>query len=247
LDTNDINAPTQIGALREDRLARILEINRALAGEHDLDRLLEKVTDHAIALLYAERGFVLLRSERGEHLSIHAARDRRGDDKHARFSHSIAERVVETGDPFVAVDALRDERVSDYVSVHSLMLKSVACVPIRSRGGVIGALYLETRLRSGSLFGDELPTLSAFADQVAIAIESARLLAENRQRAEELEQANHELAAARDKLEELLGRRTEQLAHTKRDLRSARAVIRGHFGYQGIVGTATSMRRVYAI
>ena len=38
-----------------------------------------------------------------------------------------------------------------------------------------------------ALFDDELPTLSAFADQVAIAIESARLLSENRQRAEELE------------------------------------------------------------
>src|SRR5690606_7452284 len=51
VEAGDVNAPTQIGVLREDRLARILEINRALAGEHDLDRLLEKVTDHAIALL----------------------------------------------------------------------------------------------------------------------------------------------------------------------------------------------------
>src|SRR5690606_19518883 len=60
-------------------------------------------------------------------------------------------------------------------------------------------------------------------------------------------QANRELEAAREKLEQLLGRRTEQLENTRRDLRSVRAVIRGHFGYQGIVGTATSMRRVYAI
>jgi serine/threonine-protein kinase PknK len=248
-DISDIDAPTHFGGVvREDRLSRVLEINRALAGEHDIDRLLEKVTDHAIALLFAERGFVLLRSRSGDDkLSVFAARDRHGDDPHARFSRSIAERVVQTGEPFVAMDALSDARVSDYVSVHSLMLKSVACVPIRSRSDVIGALYLETRLRPAAMFDDELPTLAAFADQVAIAIETARLVSENQKRALELEQANVELEAARDKLEQLLGRRTEQLKTTRENLRSAREAIRGHFGYGGIVGTSTAMRRVYAI
>ncbi len=245
----DSDAQTQFGGVvREDRLSRVLEINQAIAGEHDLERLLEKVTDHAIALLYAERGFVLLRSRSGnDMLSVHAARDRRGADPHARFSRSIAERVVQTGEPFVALDASGDQRVSDYVSVHSLMLRSVACVPIRSRSDVIGALYLETRLRQGGMFQDELPTLRTFADQVAIAIETARLVSENRQRAEQLERTNEELEAARAKLEELLGRRTQQLKSTRRDLKSAREVLRGHFGYRGIVGTSGAMRRVYAI
>lgn len=245
----DIDAPTQLGGMvREDRLARVLEINHAIAGEYDLDRLLDKIADYAIALLYAERGFVLLKSRTGEdRLSVHAARDRHGDDPHARFSRSIAERVVQTGDPFIAVDAGQDDRVSSYVSVHSLMLKSVACVPIRARAEVIGALYLETRMRPGALFNDEIPTLTAFADQSAIAIETARLVNENEERAEQLERTNAELAEAHKKLEELLGRRTEQLQNTRRDLKSAKELLRGHFGYQGIVGTSTAMRKVYAI
>jgi serine/threonine-protein kinase PknK len=248
-DKTAIDAPTQMGGVvSEDRLARVLEINREIAGEYDLERLLERVTDHAIALLYAERGFVLLRSRSGEdRLSVHAVRDRHGDDPHARFSQSIAERVVATGEPFVALDAGHDARVADYVSVHALMLKSVACVPIRSRENVIGALYLETRMRPGAIFANEMATLSALADQVAIAIETARLVGENQQRARELEKANTELEAARAKLEQLLGRRTEQLQSTRADLRSARQVLRGHFGYQGIVGTSNAMRRVYAI
>ncbi|MCC6521738.1 MAG: sigma 54-interacting transcriptional regulator [Polyangiaceae bacterium] len=234
---------------REDRLARVLEINREIAGEYDLDRLLGLVTDHAVALLSAERGFVLLRSRSGEdRLSVHAVRARGSDDPHARFSQSIAQRVVETGESFVAVDAGGDERMADYVSVHQLMLKSVACVPIRARTRlVIGALYLETRLRAGTSFRDELPTLAALADQVAIAIETARLWGENQERARELEATNRELEAARQKLEQLLGRRTEQLELVRRDLRSARAVIRGHFGYKGIVGTSPAMRRVYDV
>ena len=247
--TGSIDELTQVGGeARVDRLTRVLEINRAIAGEYDLDRLLEKVTDHAIELLYAERGFVLLKSKSGQdRLSVHAARDRHGDEPHARFSRSIAERVVATDKPFVAIDAGRDERVSDYVSVHALMLKSVACVPIRARSGTIGALYVETRVRPGGMFETELPTVIAFADQVAIAIETARLVNENELRAQELEKTNTELEAARAKLEELLGRRTKQLKTTRRNLRSAREVLRGHFGYKDIVGTSVAMRRVYAI
>ena len=246
----DISAATQlVMAPREDRLAMLLDINRELAGEYDLDRLLERVTDRAITLLDAERGFVLLRSRSGEpRLSVHAARDREGNEPHVLFSRSIAERVLASGEAFLAVDAASDERVSEFVSVHQLMLRSVACVPIHARqGDTIGALYVETRLRAGGAFGLELPTLAAFAEQSAIAIETARLIEENRARAVALETSNRELSVARDKLEELLGRRTEQLQETKRSLRTARAALRSHFGYGGIVGTSAAMRRVYAV
>jgi DNA-binding NtrC family response regulator len=96
-------------------------------------------------------------------------------------------------------------------------------------------------------FEQELPTLSAFADQAAIAIENARLLSENRVRAEELAEANIDLASARDEVARLLGKRTEQLAVARRDLKQVRAELRSHFGYAGLVGTSASMRRVYAI
>jgi len=239
-------APTQ-AAPQEDRLARILEINRELAAEQDLPRLLERVTDHAIALLHAERGFVILAGKDGD-LSVHASRDRAGDDPHARFSRSIAEKVITSGEAVVSQSARDDDRMADYLSVHQLMLQSVACVPIAApNGNAIGALYLETRLRPNVQFAEELSTLSAFADQVAIAIENARLVTESANRAAELEIANRELRAARARLEELLGHRTAQLDEARRDLRTTRAVLRGHFGYQGLVGTSAAMRKVYAL
>jgi serine/threonine-protein kinase PknK len=237
-------------AATEDRLARILEITRELASEHDVPRLLLRVTDHAVALLGAERGFVVLIGQRGE-LEAHAARGRAGeDDPHARFSRSVAERVVARGEPVVTISARDDERLAEAVSVHQLMIQSIACVPIRGAppfGRTIGALYVETRLRPGVRFEQELPTLSAFADQAAIAIENARLLAENRERADALARANGDLAAARDELARLLGKRTEQLAEVRRDLKQVRAELRSHFGYAGLIGTSAVMRRVYAL
>ncbi|HEY2367589.1 MAG TPA: sigma 54-interacting transcriptional regulator, partial [Polyangiaceae bacterium] len=242
LDSPTLSSLSSMARPAEDKLARVLEIVRELATEHDLKRLLARVTDHAVALLGGERGFVLLSNEDGT-LEVHAARDRKGDEPHAAFSRSVAESVVRTGEPVVATRAREDERLASAVSVHQLAIQSIACVPVRGApplGAPIGALYIETRVRPGVRFEQELPLLSAFADQAAIAIESARLTSE-------LAKKNAELEVALEKIEGTLGRRTEQLAEARRDLSRVRAGLKGHFGYAGLVGTSTAMRRVYAL
>ncbi|HEX3774935.1 MAG TPA: sigma 54-interacting transcriptional regulator, partial [Polyangiaceae bacterium] len=231
----------------EQRLARILEVNSRLVGELDLARLTERVTDYAVELARAEHGFVLLKSESGA-LSVHTSRSRAGDAAHAEFSRSIAEKVVASGEPVLTMNAQSDTRMASFASVHQMMLQSVVCVPILAPAGdAIGALYLETRLRPGAHFERELPTLQAFADQVAIALENARLINENRERADALGKANEELEEAHVRLRELLDGRTEQLKRARQKLRDARETLYGHFGYQGLVGTSEAMRRVYAL
>lgn len=231
----------------ERRLARILEINAELLGEVNLERLAVRVTDHAVDMLQAERGFVLLRDAGGT-LTVHTSRARAGDAQHAEFSRSIAEQVVRTGEPVVAVNAKGDARLQSFASVHQLALESVACVPIQSRSGAaIGALYVETRLMPGATFERELPTLRAFADQVGIALETAGLIRENAERAAALADANRKLKTAQAELKELLGDRTEQLKRARQKLRDARDTLYGHFGYQGLVGTSAAMRRLYAL
>ena len=216
----------------EDRLARVLEINRAIAGELDLDRLLERVTDHAIALLGAERGFVILKSGYGRAPAPPTTRGRGAPTRPRRPLHPRLARPVRRR-PARALLALgrragrRDRRAGRHhrarattrawpttVSVHQLMLQSIACVPIRGAppAAVIGALYLETRLRPAARFEQELPTLSAFADQVAIAIETARLSARTRGAPTSWSAPTSSSRPRATKLEELLGHRTEQLA-----------------------------------
>jgi transcriptional regulator with GAF, ATPase, and Fis domain len=231
----------------EQRLSRILEVNSRLVGEHDLARLTERVTDYAVELARAEHGFVLLKQASGA-LTVHTQRSRAGDAAHAEFSRSIAETVVRTGEPVLTLNAQSDARMQSFASVHQMMLESVVCVPISApHGEAIGALYLETRVRPGAHFERELPTLRAFADQVAIALENARLINENKQRADALATANGALQEAQERLRELLDGRTEQLKRTRQKLRDARDALYGHFGYQGLVGTSQAMRRVYAM
>src|SRR6185436_6760734 len=82
----------------ERRLARILEVNSELACEHDVERLTARIVDHAVDLLRAERGFLLLLRADGS-LSVHTSRSRFAADAHVDFSRSIAASVIETGEP----------------------------------------------------------------------------------------------------------------------------------------------------
>jgi serine/threonine-protein kinase PknK len=231
----------------EQRLAQILGVNSELVGEFDVERLAARITEYAVRLLRAERGFILLVNDDGS-LEVHALRSRTGDEQHVEFSRSIAETVINSGQPLVSLSARDDMRMAGYASVHQLMLQSVACVPIRARARrAIGALYLETRLNRGAHFEQELPALQAFADQMAIALENARLVNENKRRADELAESNRQLEAAQQRLRELLGDRTAKLKLARERLRETRDVLYGHFGYQGMVGTSAAMRSVYSL
>jgi serine/threonine-protein kinase PknK len=166
-------------------------------------------------------------------------------DPHAAFSRSIAEAVLIDAEPIVTVDATRDGRLSEFVSVHKLMLRSVACLPIRGRSGTVGVLYLEHRRSRGRFTESSVALLQAFADQAAIALENARLIAENVHRQEELAAANHALEKAKQDLEELLSARTEALLEAQRELTVARRSARTRATRHGMIGRSPAMLRVF--
>ncbi|GAB4197556.1 MAG: hypothetical protein OHK0013_05840 [Sandaracinaceae bacterium] len=233
---------------RDVRWARMLEITKRLASEPDLDRLLQRITDSAVDLSGAERGFVLLVDPSTGALAPRAVVDAaRPDDPHVAFSRSIAEAVLIDGEPIVTVDARADDRLNEYLSVHKLMLQSVACLPIRDARGMQGVLYVEHRVRRGRFGPGDVELLLALADQAAIALANARARAELEAQARRLEQANEALEKAKEEIERLLDARTAELDETRRELSRARDALRASFDRQGIVGRSEAIRRVLAI
>ncbi|NOY94300.1 MAG: GAF domain-containing protein, partial [Deltaproteobacteria bacterium] len=227
---------------------RLLEILKRLASEHDRDRLLERITDSAVELSGAERGIVLLVTEQGglePHLYRHASISEA--DPSIAFSRSIAESVLIDGEPLVTLDAQGDRRLTEYLSVHQLMLRSVACVPIRADGEVLGVLYLEHRLRAGRFQDADLELLLAFADQAAIALRNASLLERLDQRGRELERANAELRQARDEVASRLDSQSVTLEQTRLELEDARRRLVDAPERYGIVGKSSAMAQVFAI
>lgn len=237
------NPSTGPGASRG--LEPLLSNLRELASERDPSRLLSVITDGAISLSGAERGYVLRVDERGalEATTVRAAEHTLGKET-AAFSRSIAETVLIDRAPIVTVDAAHDTRVQDYMSVHRLMLKSVACLPIESRGRIWGVLYLEHRSASGRFAGIDLELLRAYADQAAIAIETSALLCTIQKQKDELERANRALREANLQLEQRLRGQSEVLERTKRGIERLQGA-EGEAGRWGLVGSSEAMQRVY--
>ena len=241
--------PTKVGPPQSSKnmLTPLLANLRRLASERDLSKLLSVITDGAVTLSGAERGFVLLVDDQGalEAKTIRGAKDQLGKET-AAFSRSIAETVLIDGEPVVTVDATHDTRVQDYMSVHQLMLKSVACLPIESRGRTWGVLYLEHRSASGRFSGTDLTLLQAYADQAAIAIETSHLFERIEAQRHDLERANLALREANAHLEQRLHGQAEALRRTQREIASLQVSTSGGERW-GLVGASDCMRRVYEL
>jgi signal transduction histidine kinase len=195
------------GVAQEAELATLYDITQVLNSSLDLAETLNVVMDSLIHLTEAERGCLMLLDEEGN-LEICAAQNfgqGNGACSDLELSHTVVRRVVEEGQPMLATNAQLDPRLSSYESVVGYQLRSIVCVPLHLRGGVIGALYLDNRVREGVFSEEKLPLLMAFANQAAVAIENARLYTMTDQalaaRVEELttlQQIDQELNASLD-------------------------------------------------
>jgi len=92
-----------------------------------------------------------------------------------QFSRTIVEHVIQKGEPVLTGDAQEDERFAAGESIGALSLRSIMCAPLRARGQIIGAAYVDNRLQAGAFTREDLQLLMAFGNQAAIAIENARL------------------------------------------------------------------------
>ncbi|UJR84541.1 sigma 54-interacting transcriptional regulator [Sandaracinus amylolyticus] len=228
---------------RERWLERLLAVNARLTSSLRATDVLEVAMDAAIELTGGERGFVLLADREGGELRVAAARHvdrRRVDRAWLEWSRSIAERVIASGEPILSAEATEDARFAEQRSVRALGLRSVLAVPIRGRGGTLGALYLDHRFARGSFAEGGVGILVAFADQVAIALENARLHEELATRTRELERERRRIASSLDEK----GREIERLEDTIRAMRGAGPDAR--YEELGLIGRGEAIRALLA-
>ena len=171
----------------ESALQRLFEINKRLNSSLEAEDVLRTAMDAATELTGAKRGFVLLQDPASE---SHLAIVHNIDGSHLEFSRAIAQEVTRTGRPVLNADPANDDRFRS----HATLIKSVACVPIQSPEGILGALYLDdlraagVQLQQGSFADADVRLLLAFAEQVALALRNARLFDALKHRNAQLEQ-----------------------------------------------------------
>ena len=162
-------------------LRRVRRFVERLGSEGEEARLHAEVLDAAVELAQAERGYLVrvdLQADPPE-LSIVAARgfareellgDRRDD-----ISSTVVERVLSGEAEGLVTSREEDAYVLDVSSVVERRVRAIACVPMRLRGEVRGVLYLDHRFQRDCFQEADLPYLRLFADQAALALETAAL------------------------------------------------------------------------
>lgn len=165
------------GKFKNDDLEALLEVSQAINSSLVLDDILQTVMKKAVSLLRAERGFLMLLDDKGElqFKTAHNITNESLNKEDFRISMSIANKVATTGESIYTSDALKDERFSKQKSILELKLKSIMCVPLKSKEKIIGILYLDNSSKNNVFLQSDLYVFELFAGQAAIAIENAKL------------------------------------------------------------------------
>ena len=188
----------------EALLAHLLTLSRRMATMRSLAPLLSFAMNEVIALVGAERGYIVFIQEDGT-LDFRVRRRADGSDVQSdadTISRSILAEVVRTQQSLVVRNALLDPRFAAAHSVLAMQLRSIMCAPLITQDRIIGAIYVESRSRSGRFTTDDLAPLEFFSNQAAVAIENANL---------------------NDNLEAVVAKRPAELAEAKEAAEAANA------------------------
>ena len=166
------------GGPKIDDLKQLLDISQAINATLKLDSILEMVMKYAIRLVSAERGFIMLHEDgRLVMRQSHNLAPEQFGEQAQRFSQTIANRVLETGESIYTSDALEDSRFDLSRSVADLHLRSIMGVPLKHDKRILGLIYLDNSSQGRIFLQSDLYILELLAQQAAIALANAQLLA----------------------------------------------------------------------
>jgi len=160
-----------------DVLENLLHITRRMAETRTLDSLLDYAMGQVLEFVGAETGYLILVNHDGA-LDFRVKRSRSGQDIEKpgeQISRTIFDRVIARRESVILADALVAPDFQSSKSVQGLRLRSVMCAPLTSRGGTLGAIYVENRAEHGIFDAGDLQSLEFFASQAAVCIENAML------------------------------------------------------------------------
>src|SRR5512141_3254310 len=169
-------------------LQALANIGQVVNSTLEVDEVLQIVMDTIVRLTEAERGFLMLRDERGE-MSIRIARNWEMESinqNESSISRSVVQRVIDGGEAVLTTNAREDPRFGGQESIIAFNLRSILCVPLTVKSVLIGVIYTDNRIRTGIFSESERDLLLAFANQAAVSIENARLFSSLKRTLEEV-------------------------------------------------------------
>lgn len=203
-------------------LEMILNVVRKVNTSLELSEVLELVTDEAIRIVRADRGFLFLTNKEGK-LEFVVGRNTHGESippDNLQVSKSVLEDVFATGESLCIESALTDQRFEQRRSIIDLALQTILCSPLQTQEEKIGVMYVDSKHIQAVDKTEVVSLFEILAGQAATAIRNARLYADLKNTYEELKQAHQHIIRS-----ERMAMKGELAAEVSHELKNLVSVV----------------------
>lgn len=175
-----------------EKLRWFFESARKLKTYGAVEQILDALLETTLQLTQTERGYVFLGKADGQ-MELARGRDDHGlplTDE-TTLSHGAIRQAVTTSSEFILTDTLSTNPEVRSASIVAHSIRSVICIPLRKHrpgtsgrdSDLLGLLYLDSRLRPGSMTQIDNDLLRTIATDAAALIDNAQLaISEERER-----------------------------------------------------------------
>jgi PAS domain S-box-containing protein len=158
-------------------MATLNKVSEAISATLDLQATLTVITDNVAVVTDAEAASVALRDEHGDALFAAASGEHAAKLLGRRLSagQGVLGWVLEHNEPALVADVAQDPRFVGGFDVElGFTTRSIVCVPLQSKGRLIGVIEAVNK-RRGTFDREDLALLTSLAGPAATSIENARL------------------------------------------------------------------------
>lgn len=166
------------------QLNTLIKLSALINSSLDIAEIRKKAIEAATKLVNTEAGSLLFLDEETDDLYFDVAIGEKGERvKTIRLKkgQGIAGWVAENNEPVIVNDVCNDPRFFKGADEKSgFTTKSMICVPVKTKHKLVGVLQAINK-KGASFNADDLELLAALSNQIAVAIENARLYDELRE------------------------------------------------------------------
>ena len=192
---------------RAAELATVNTVGTALAGELDLNALIELVGEQIrnafeadvayVALLDEESGMIHFPYQYGEHL----------DSMH--YGEGLTSKIIQSGKPLLINQDIARRRAELGATQVGIQARSFLGLPVFVSGKAIGVVSVQSTIREGVFTENDQRLLGTIAANVSVALRNARLFNEIQTRNREITEALEQQTATSEILQVIASSPTE--------------------------------------
>jgi len=188
------------------KLNLLLEVLQTSQLTLNLKVILDDVVRSVMKLTNADRGYVLLKDDRGV-LAIKVSQFRTEEMKlnTGDLSWGVVNEVFESGKPRVVGDIQTDQELKKHDSIVSMKLQSIMCIPLRRtyiseeseldlqqttvmKKETNGVIYVDSQLSNKIFTTEDVKIVQALAGYASSAISNTRLYQQEKEKSKQLAQ-----------------------------------------------------------